>query len=201
MLGYRLPNGMDIHCLNRNDARAIYEEIFDEDVYRRHGITIRPGDCILDVGANIGLFSLFLQHLRIPATVYSVEPVPTTFERCATTLRCCAGLTMHLSNVGLAREDGEATFTHYPRLSCVSSMYPVYTAETNRRRRDDILQRFRVHPNRPLRRRCPCCRGRCGEFSRMGCASGSTAGTKKWCASCGRCRDCCANSGSSASIC
>jgi FkbM family methyltransferase len=147
----RLPDGTTVHCLNRTDAHLLYQEIFDEDIYRRHGVTVRPGDCVLDVGANIGLFPLFLRHLGTPATVHAVEPVPVTFEALRLNVAACFPVTVHLHNVGLARQDGEATFTHYPRLASNSTMHPDHSPEEVKRRRDDILQRMREHPNRPLR--------------------------------------------------
>ena len=39
------------------------------------------GDCVIDVGANIGVYTKYLSELvGIPGHVYSVEPIPLTFE-------------------------------------------------------------------------------------------------------------------------
>jgi len=56
---------------------------------------LRPGDVILDVGANIGYYSLTLANtLKGNCTVYSIEPVPATFARLKNHIRlnnyeCC----------------------------------------------------------------------------------------------------------------
>jgi len=50
----------------------------DEDVgaYFEHGITLAPGDTVLDLGANIGLFALRARQRQPDLALYCVEPVP-----------------------------------------------------------------------------------------------------------------------------
>ena len=66
----RLPNGLEVAQLSSPQTNAIYREIWDDDVYRRHGVDLDgldEGAVIFDVGANIGLFSLFAhQQVRNP---------------------------------------------------------------------------------------------------------------------------------------
>jgi hypothetical protein len=49
-----LPNGLTVYGLSANDTVMVYRDIFEDACYRRHGVTITDGDCILDVGANTG---------------------------------------------------------------------------------------------------------------------------------------------------
>src|SRR5438552_18015706 len=77
-LSYSLPNGMTVFGLNENDTLTVYRDIFDDDCYRMHGVTIADGDCILDIGANTGLFILFLNKIGVQARVYAFEPAPAT---------------------------------------------------------------------------------------------------------------------------
>lgn len=37
----------------------LYEEVYCQQQYLQHGVGLKPGDTVVDVGANIGLFSLF----------------------------------------------------------------------------------------------------------------------------------------------
>ena len=76
----RLPNGKVIHGHSRGEARLLYNEVFNEQVYLRNGIELRDGDVVFDVGANIGLFSLFVGEILQDATIYAFEPVPDIFE-------------------------------------------------------------------------------------------------------------------------
>jgi FkbM family methyltransferase len=42
---------------------------------------VQPGECALDVGANVGIYTKFLSHwVGAEGRVYSIEPVPMTFE-------------------------------------------------------------------------------------------------------------------------
>ncbi|RUT04420.1 hypothetical protein DSM106972_046480 [Dulcicalothrix desertica PCC 7102] len=59
-----LPNNLECYYLGKEETEYIFSEIFTEQQYLRHGICINEGDCIFDVGANIGLFTLFLKNLQ-----------------------------------------------------------------------------------------------------------------------------------------
>ncbi|GAB4815972.1 hypothetical protein N2152v2_003018 [Parachlorella kessleri] len=53
-----LPNGLAISCLSPSEALLIYEEVWELRCYLRHGIQVPQAGVVVDVGANIGLFSL-----------------------------------------------------------------------------------------------------------------------------------------------
>jgi len=55
-----MPNGMRLQCGSPVEARFIYDEIFLQRCYSKHGIRVRTGDTVIDAGANVGLFTLFL---------------------------------------------------------------------------------------------------------------------------------------------
>ena len=55
-----MPNGMRLQCGSPVEARFIYDEIFVQRCYSKHGIRVRTGDTVIDAGANVGLFTLFL---------------------------------------------------------------------------------------------------------------------------------------------
>ena len=125
---YRLPNGAVVVQLNKNETDYIYQEIFERQAYLRHGITIRDGDCIFDVGANIGLFTLFATQIAQRPKVYSFEPNPAVFE----ILKANAKLTgsdVKLFNCGLADRAGDTTFTFFPGFSLLSGFYADAQAE------------------------------------------------------------------------
>ena len=70
-----LPNNLDLFYLGQEETEFIYEEIFIEKEYLKHGITINDEDCIFDVGANIGLFSIFLSTLQKKFNIFAFELV------------------------------------------------------------------------------------------------------------------------------
>ncbi|HEU5130884.1 MAG TPA: amino acid adenylation domain-containing protein, partial [Pyrinomonadaceae bacterium] len=72
---YQLPNGLAVVHQNKNETDYLFQEIFENRTYIRHGIELPEGACVVDVGANIGLFTLFvLEHSR-NARVYAFEPI------------------------------------------------------------------------------------------------------------------------------
>ncbi|MDF5717743.1 MAG: acyltransferase domain-containing protein, partial [Rhizonema sp. NSF051] len=79
-LHYKLPNGIEIIHQNKAETDHFYEDIFEHKVYAKHGIHLREGACVFDVGANIGLFTLFVDQEYNQATIYAFEPSPPTFE-------------------------------------------------------------------------------------------------------------------------
>ncbi|MEW6052143.1 MAG: FkbM family methyltransferase [Candidatus Zixiibacteriota bacterium] len=49
---------------------------------------VRPGDCVVDIGANIGVYTKFLSDLvGVHGRVLSVEPIPYTFEILCSNIR------------------------------------------------------------------------------------------------------------------
>lgn len=58
-----LPNGLDLAYVSREDVHFLYKEIFVDQTYLKHGLQICPGNTVIDVGANLGLFSIFAAGL------------------------------------------------------------------------------------------------------------------------------------------
>lgn len=125
---YVLPNNMAIAHLNKNETDYLYREVFQLQAYIRHGITINDGDCILDVGANIGLFTLFAQQLARRTKIYSFEPTPLTFQVLSANVRLY-GSHVKVFNFGISDADKQATFTFFPRFSFLTGAYADPEAE------------------------------------------------------------------------
>ncbi len=115
-------NGLRVQSVNRHEARATFDEIFGDEVYRRHGIVIDDEACVFDVGANIGLFSIFVKGVAPRASVYAFEPASAT----STVLRAniaAYGLDVAAYRIALSDRDGESDFHHYPGMSVNSGLY------------------------------------------------------------------------------
>jgi FkbM family methyltransferase len=142
---YRLPNGLTVHGLSALDTGLVYRDIFEEG-YCRHGVTVRDGDCIFDVGANTGLFLVYLNQVCTNARVYAFEPVPAIFQVLGRNAVRCTRLQVQLLNVGVSRQSGRAVFSYYPRLSCASTMYPAALPEEVRQEKGDFLEQLNKLP-------------------------------------------------------
>ena len=119
---HKLPNSLEVAYLNRNEADAIYREIFEDQSYAKYGVTFRDGDCVFDVGANIGLFTLFVHTKCRAPRVYAFEPLPATFEKLQDNM-ALYGLDVNLFDYGLSSESGEIEVTFYPNWSSMSGAY------------------------------------------------------------------------------
>src|SRR5262249_52884027 len=75
-----LPNGLEIAHLNQYETDYVYKEIFEDRCYLRHGITVPDGATVVDIGANIGLFSLFALSRSRTAKIYAFEPAPVVYD-------------------------------------------------------------------------------------------------------------------------
>jgi len=117
-----LSNGLQIHCANRHETRTIYEEIFENKSYLQHGISIDDNSCILDVGANVGLFSLYVKGITPTSKLYAFEPADQTFNTLKLNLERY-GLDVRAMKIALSDYDGDATFYHYPKMSVNSGLY------------------------------------------------------------------------------
>ncbi|MCI0408682.1 MAG: AMP-binding protein, partial [Acidobacteria bacterium] len=68
---YELPNGMLISHQNKGESDFVYEEIFGRAGYLQHGIRLDEDACVMDVGANIGLFTLYVLEQAPAASIYA----------------------------------------------------------------------------------------------------------------------------------
>ncbi|MGW0374201.1 amino acid adenylation domain-containing protein, partial [Streptomyces coeruleorubidus] len=123
---YELPNGMTVFQQNRSETDFVYDEIFTHLEYLRNGITIEDGDTILDVGANIGLFTLFAGSRCPGARIHAFEPIPPVFDSLRRNV-ALHGLNAKVHECGLAAEAKQETFTFYRHNTVISSS--VTTAE------------------------------------------------------------------------
>jgi amino acid adenylation domain-containing protein/FkbM family methyltransferase len=116
---HRLPNGMAVAHQNRNETDYLYEEIFEKQLYTKHGVGLPEGACVFDVGANIGVFTLFVKRHRPEARVYAFEPIRPIFETLRVNAELC-GPGVRLFPFGLSRAPKAETFTYYPQYSMMS---------------------------------------------------------------------------------
>ena len=134
--GYEVSAGLRVAQQNKNETDYLYHEIFEQRCYLQHGVSIERGDWVVDVGANIGLFSLQAAQLGA-ARVYAFEPL----EQVCASLRQNARLgggRIRVFEHGLSREEGEAQFTYYPRYTMMSgqSEYADATGEV------EVIKRY-----------------------------------------------------------
>ena len=117
-----LPDGSPVAHLNKNETDYIYNEIFVLQAYLRHGITLRDGTCILDVGANVGLFTVFANRMARQLRMFSFEPNPVAFA-CLQANAAAWGTAVKCLPVGLSRDNNSAELTFFEGMSLLSGFY------------------------------------------------------------------------------
>ena len=119
---YALPNNMFIAQQNKHETDFFYEQIFKDQTNFKHGVKLHDNACVVDVGANIGFFTMFVQQRWKNIKGYAFEPIPAIYE----TLKINAALYGNNTKVfrcGLAEETKEVVFTYYPNSSTQSGRY------------------------------------------------------------------------------
>lgn len=92
-------------------AQALINEIFSDN-YKvlEKKIEFKKGDVVLDVGANEGMFSIFISMLFPQARVIALEPVPDTFETLKANIALNKCKNIEPYNIGLGKP-GQKTAT------------------------------------------------------------------------------------------
>jgi FkbM family methyltransferase len=98
---------------------VIYKEVFEDEVYLKHGITLDDSAVVFDVGANIGLFTLFANRKCPTAQIYAFEPLPPSFELLRANVARYE-IDAHLFNYGLSESSATANFVFYPKAAGLS---------------------------------------------------------------------------------
>jgi amino acid adenylation domain-containing protein/FkbM family methyltransferase len=118
---YRLPNGLNIAHQNKNETDYLYSEIFESHIYLRHGVKLEENACVFDIGANIGMFALFVSEHAPSAKIYAFEPIPPVFETLQFNAALCVAQ-VKTFGFGLSDKESVEDFICYPRNTVMSGL-------------------------------------------------------------------------------
>jgi len=117
-----LPDGLEVFSLNPDETRFVHGEVFGARCYLQHGIELRDGDCVFDVGANIGMASIFFCKERRAVRIFAFEPSPAAYACLKANIEL-HGADVRTFDCGLSRAPGTAEFTFYPANSVMSGFH------------------------------------------------------------------------------
>jgi len=127
-----LPNGQKLFYIDKLTALDSYDEIYNDNDYLKHGIKVKEGNIIFDVGANIGLFSRFIAQQAPNLKIFTFEPVPAIFEVLEANLAEIKAEVKNY-NIGLGELTEKIEINYYPRVSADSAIIPFdYDLKVNR---------------------------------------------------------------------
>jgi FkbM family methyltransferase len=76
-----LSNGLVLHSDSRTPVHDLFKEVYRTQAYTPSDIPpIKNNDVVIDLGANIGVFSLFAASVSPSVRVHAFEPVSETFS-------------------------------------------------------------------------------------------------------------------------
>lgn len=100
---------------DRDDKRNVPIEILNFGDYEKECMDmmlrlIKPGDIIVDIGANIGWYSLNLAKSINNIQIHAFEPIPRTFDYLTRNLALNNIVNVNAHNLGISEEAKELTF-------------------------------------------------------------------------------------------
>ncbi|WP_369213687.1 FkbM family methyltransferase [Streptomyces flavofungini] len=143
-LSWHEPAGeIRVAGLNRSETDFLHREIFTDNAYFRHGITLPAGAVVVDAGSNIGMFTLGAA-LRSPGSrIIAVEPVAELADAVALNA-ALHDIDVTVLRSALGRADGETVFTFYPHNSVMSGQF------ADQREDVDVLRDYLLTDERAL---------------------------------------------------
>ena len=126
----QLPNNLEIAYIHQYEAEYLYNEIFVQQTYLKHDIKLTNEMLVFDIGANIGMFSLYIKQMCPTATIYAFEPSHTTFQ--------VLNYNMNKYHLGSAFPwavsdiNGKKEFIHYSNSTVFSGLYTDKTLDEGR---------------------------------------------------------------------
>jgi FkbM family methyltransferase len=145
---FPLVGRLHFQSSSRQEVEFIVREIFEQKTYERHGITLKPGDTVFDVGANVGIFSLYANAACAGrCAIFAFEPIPSTFRFLELNLAqhdLLARPGIHALNLGLTSVGGPktATMTIYRGFPGNATLYPEDKETELRKLKESLLHRF-----------------------------------------------------------
>lgn len=114
-------NGIRYACLDDLESVLLSKDVGD---YFELGLSLSPGDVVLDVGANIGLFSGELsRRLDGRVRILAFEPLPPIHRVLAENARTAMKGDVRTFEYGLGSREERLEFSFFPLMSCLSSAH------------------------------------------------------------------------------
>jgi FkbM family methyltransferase len=116
----KLEDGTELYCISKTEAMVLDSHV---DGYFDHGVSIKDGAIIFDVGANIGIFGIRACQLYPNTQIYAFEPIPDIYEVLEANAEKFGKDRFHALQYGVSEEEGVATFTYYPKSPALSTAH------------------------------------------------------------------------------
>jgi FkbM family methyltransferase len=136
---------LSCYATSKDEAQFIYKEIFEDNCYNIPNLPEAP--FIVDAGANIGLFSLYMKQKYPSSKILAFEPAPETYDILSRNLELNNFSDVQTFQYGLASKTSTMKLTYFPNLPGNSTLVPeekqkLYEEAVKKRGREDADVRF-----------------------------------------------------------
>jgi FkbM family methyltransferase len=115
------------YAMSRDEANFIYKEIFEDGCYDVSNLPETP--FVIDAGANIGMFSLYMKQKYPAAKILAFEPAPETYGILRRNLELHNLSDVEALPLGLASAASTEKLTYFPNLPGNSTLKPAEKQE------------------------------------------------------------------------
>lgn len=134
----RFRDGMEMELRPGRGDRDAFRESFLQRDYLGPGQSISPGDTVVDIGANMGCFTIFAARAVGPSgRVIAVEPASETFAQLGRNIQLTKLSNVTLVQAAVAGEPGEVTLTTSEN-SLFTSMFDKIDGRENSGRSEQV---------------------------------------------------------------
>lgn len=106
----RLSNGLVIHSDSRTPVHELYKEVYRKSVYNPSGFpAIKPNDIVIDLGANIGIFTLYAAGIAPTVQVHAFEPASRSFALLQQNIKANSLSNVHCYRCSVSARVGQDT--------------------------------------------------------------------------------------------
>ncbi len=123
LLLHKLPNNLTIAHSNPFETETLYEEIFLNNEYIKNGVELKDNDVIIDIGANIGMFTLRMALSQLNLQIYAYEPIPPIYNLLKKNIQIYNLENVRALNFGVYDRSGDVNFDYYPNASVLSTIH------------------------------------------------------------------------------
>lgn len=104
-----LTNGLSFIVRSRTMDRSVVKEVWLKNIYNKHGIKVEKGDTVIDIGAHIGVFSVYAAELSQTGKVYAFEPFTENYKALENHKAINKKDNLLIFNTGISNKDGAQT--------------------------------------------------------------------------------------------
>lgn len=116
---FEMENGISMYSANVSEIKMLYTEVFQHRTYHKNGIKVPKNATIIDIGANVGSFSVFSALTFENPKIYAFEPLAPTFDLLAKNA-ALYDENIEVFNIGIAEKEETAVFDYYPNATTIS---------------------------------------------------------------------------------